>query len=294
MSQGPSPSAARRLLCVGYGYSARALAARLSARPRWTVIGTTRSEHKPRDPADGTPLLRFDRTVSQDLGDALAEATHLLISTPPDDGGDPLIQALEGSVAASAPGLQWVGYLSTTGVYGDRAGGWVFEDDPLDPASKRGARRVLAEDQWARQGVPHHLFRLPGIYGPGRSALDRVREGTARRIVKPGQVFSRIHVDDLAAGLEASIDRPHPGGAYNLCDDEPSPPQDVIAFAAELLGLEPPPEIAFDDADLSPMARSFYGESKRVSNARMKGELGVRPAYPTYREGLRAILDTGF
>jgi nucleoside-diphosphate-sugar epimerase len=183
----------------------------------------------------------------------------------------------------------WVGYLSTTGVYGDRAGGWVDEASALTPAGERGRRRVAAEAGWRALGLPLHIFRLAGIYGPGRSALDSVRAGKAQRIDKPGQVFSRIHVDDIAAVLDASIARPYPGAIYNVCDDDPAPPQDVIAYACALLGRAPPPLVPFDQAALSPMARSFYGESKRVSNRRIKDELGVRLRFPDYRAGLDAL-----
>jgi nucleoside-diphosphate-sugar epimerase len=188
----------------------------------------------------------------------------------------------------------WTGYLSTTGVYGDRRGGWVFETSPLHAQSAEGARRVVAERDWLEvgrgMGLTVTVFRLPGIYGPGRSALDRLREGQARRIVAPGQVFSRIHVGDLAAGLAASIGRPRAGGVYNLCDDEPASASAVTAYAAGLLGQAPPPEVALAEARLPPAAQRFYAESKRVSNARAKAELGWRPMYPSYREGLRAVL----
>ena len=191
----------------------------------------------------------------------------------------------------------WIGYLSTTGVYGDRRGGWVTEHSRLAAQSMEGARRVGAERDWLEvgrgMGLTVSVFRLPGIYGPGRSALDRVRAGRARRIAASGQVFSRIHVDDLAAGLAAAIARPKAGGAYNLCDDEPAPNSEVVAYAAGLLGLPVPPEVPLAEAGLSPMAQRFYAESKRVSNAMAKAELGWRPAYPTYREGLAAILAGG-
>ena len=191
----------------------------------------------------------------------------------------------------------WIGYLSTTGVYGDRRGGWVFETSRLAAQSLEGARRVVAERDWLEvgrgMGLTVTVFRLPGIYGPGRSAVDRLRAGEARRIAVPGQLFSRIHVDDLAAGLAASIGRPRAGGIYNLCDDEPASNSEVIAYAAGLLGMDPPPEIPLAQAGLSPAAQRFYAESKRVSNARAKAELGWRPAYPSYREGLRAILAAG-
>jgi nucleoside-diphosphate-sugar epimerase len=189
--------------------------------------------------------------------------------------------------------LEWIGYLSTTGVYGDRAGGWVDETAELRPVNARSRWRVEAEAAWAASGLPVEIFRLAGIYGPGRSAFDRLREGRAQRIVKQGQIFSRIHVDDIAAALAASIAAPRPAVVWNLADDEPAPPEDVIAYAAELLGLPVPPAIPFEEAELSPMARSFYAESKRVSNRRLRETLGVALAHPTYREGLRAILAAG-
>jgi len=276
------------LLSFGHGYSAQALARRLLPRG-WRIYGTTRSPER----ADG---LRAEGVMPllwehDDIAAALAEATHLLCSAGPTEAGDPVLARHRDAIAAAAPRLDWAGYLSTTGVYGDHQGGWVDEGTPLTPSTERGRRRVAAEAEWqAIPGLPLHIFRLAGIYGPGRGPFEKVRAGTARRIVKPGQVFSRIHVDDIAQVLAASIDRPRPGAAYNLCDDNPAPPEDVIAHAAELLGLPVPPEVPFDEADMSPMARSFYAESKRVSNRRIKEELGVRLIHPDYRSGLRALL----
>jgi nucleoside-diphosphate-sugar epimerase len=190
--------------------------------------------------------------------------------------------------------LRWIGYLSTTGVYGDRAGGWVDEEAPLIPTGERGRRRVAAEARWLdlvrRHGSLVHIFRLAGIYGPGRNALDTVRAGRAQRIVKPGQIFSRIHVADIAQVLRASMAKPEPGAIYNVCDDDPAPPADVVAFACDLLGVPCPPPVPFDEAKLSQMALSFYADSKRVSNRRIKEELGVRLLYPSYRDGLAALL----
>ncbi|HWA46716.1 MAG TPA: SDR family NAD(P)-dependent oxidoreductase, partial [Dongiaceae bacterium] len=233
----------------------------------------------------------FDR--ARPLPDALAtlrEVTHLLSSVPPDAEGDPVIDLHRAAIDAVAPTLAWIGYLSTTGVYGDRAGGWVDETSALQPSGERGRRRLAAEQAWLSLKQPAHLFRLAGIYGPGSSALDAVREGRARRVVKAGQVFSRIHVEDIAQVLEASIKRPHPGTAYNVCDDDAAPPADVVTFACELLKVAPPPEVPFEQAALSPMARSFYDDNKRVGNARIKQELGVALRYPSYRDGLPAIL----
>lgn len=281
------------LFCFGLGYAARVLAARL--RPTgWRISGTSRSAADAEAiGAAGYTAYVFDGGAPLPEN-ALDSVTHVLVSAPPDASGDPVLRQCTEQLARRARQFAWVGYLSTTGVYGDHGGEWVTEDTPLSPNTGRGARRLAAEAAWLdlfeRRSLPVHIFRLAGIYGPGRNALVSLIEGTARRIVKAGQVFSRIHVEDIAAVLEASMARPQPGRAYNVCDDEPCPPQDVIVYAAELLGVPPPPDIAFADAALSPMARSFYADSKRVSNARIKTELGVRLTYPTYREGLRALL----
>ena len=278
------------LLSFGHGYSARALARLLLPRG-WVIYGTTRKPGRIKElQAEGVvPLL----WPGGDMEQAFYRATHMLISAAPDEDGDPVLRDFGAQVRDLAPRLEWAGYLSTTGVYGDHAGNWVDEGTERTPTTRRGKLRVMAEDQWrAIPGLPLHIFRLAGIYGPGRGPFEKVRQGTARRIVKPGQVFSRIHVDDIAQVLVASIDRPDPGAAYNVCDDDPAPPQDVIAHAAELLGLPVPPEVPFDEADLSPMARSFYAESKRVSNRRIKQDLGVRLIHPDYRHGLRALLSS--
>ncbi len=279
-----------RLFCFGLGYSALELAQRLHLRG-WEIAGTCRSETAAAPlRAQGFEISLFDRAQPPAAPDALLERTsHILSSVPPDDAGDPVLEGWGASLARLG-GVEWAGYLSTTGVYGDRAGGWVDEASPLEPTGERGRRRVEAERGWLALGLPVHLFRLAGIYGPGRSALDTVRSGRARRIVKPGQVFSRIHVADIATVLEASIARPNPGAAYNLCDDNPAPPDEVIAHAAELLGVPAPPDIPFDSAELSEMARSFYADNKRVSNERIKRELGVTLTYPDYRAGLKALL----
>jgi nucleoside-diphosphate-sugar epimerase len=291
------PPAPRKLFVFGLGYSALVFARRARAKG-WRVAGTTRSTDKARALTEvhGFEMHLFGR--DQPLAApaaALAGTTHLLSSVPPDRDGDAVLDRHAADIAAAAGHLRWAGYLSTTGVYGDRDGDWVDEGAGLHPSGPRGAARVAAERGWldlVRVGVPVHLFRLAGIYGPGRSAFDTLRDGSARRIVKPRQVFSRIHVEDIARVLEASIARPDPGAAYNVCDDEPAPPQDVTAFAAGLLGVDPPPEIAYEQAaaSMSEMARSFYRDNKRVSNLRIRDVLGVRLAYPDYRAGLRAIL----
>lgn len=279
------------LLSFGHGFSARALSSRLIAEG-WRVIGTTRSPDKARTlAAEGVEPLIWP---GEDIGPALASATHLLISTAPDDEGDPVLGEHLGDIAEAAEHLDWVGYLSTTGVYGDHDGGWVDENTPLTPATRRGTQRVIAETQWQAlaeaTGLPLHIFRLAGIYGPGRGPFAKVRRGTARRIIKPGQVFSRIHVEDIAEVLIASIARPHPGAIYNVCDDLAAPPEDVLAHAADLLGVDLPPEEDYATAEMTPMARSFYAESKRVRNDRIKDELGVTLRFATYEAGLADLL----
>ena len=275
------------LLSLGHGYSARALSC-LLVSGGWRVIGTTRSAGKMGAlRAEGVEPLPFP---GGDVAAALGEATHLLSSVAPTDAGDPVLQALGPAIAEAAPHLEWAGYLSTIGVYGDRGGEWVDENSALAPSTRRGELRVAAEAAWrAIPGLPLHVFRIAGIYGPGRGPFEKVRRGSARRIVKEGQVFGRIHVDDIARALKASMEAPAPGLIVNLTDDEPAPPQDVIAHAADLLGLPRPPEVAFGEADLSPMARSFYAESKRVRNDRLHALAGDL-LHPTYREGLAAIL----
>lgn len=281
--------AAPVLFCFGLGYSAGFLARDLAGAD-WPIRGTSR---------DGTSvsssfsLLRFSRDHPlHNARQTLAGTTHLLVSVPPDAQGCAVLDR-HGEDVAALPELRWIGYLSTTNVYGDRGGAAVDEETEPRPSGERGRRRVAAEAGWLdlhrRRGVPVHIFRLAGIYGPGRNALEAVKAGTARRVVKPDQVFSRIHVTDLVATLRASMAGPRPSRIYNVCDDEAAPPQDVIAFAASLLGVEPPPLEDFSTAALSPMAKSFYDDNKRVSNRRIKEELGVTLRYPTYREGLKAL-----
>ena len=293
-----------KLFCFGFGYCAEALMARLQTARLQTAIpdaafsvaGTRRIV--PQTQTGPVALAAFDgRARTPVVAELLTGTTHLLVSIPPDADGDPALR-WHASDLAALTSLVWIGYFSTVGVYGDAAGGVVDETSPLKPQSPRGARRVLAEEQWRafgrETGKRVEVFRLPGIYGPGRSALDTVRDGTARRIIKPGQVFNRIHVADIAGTLEramtlATASRSLLVDTFNVVDDEPAPPQDVITYAAHLLCVTPPPEIPFADAQLSPMAQSFYGESKRVSNVRLKSALGVKLMYPTYREGLAAL-----
>jgi nucleoside-diphosphate-sugar epimerase len=268
-----------RLVAFGCGYVASELAREVIAAGG-AAIGTVRTRAR----AEEIAQLGIAPVVWP--GEILAPEPDMtwLVSTPPDDEGCPVWRSfLHSSVNAG-----WIGYLSTTGVYGDLAGGWAFEETPAAPMSREAGNRAKAEAQWRSAGA--HVFRLPGIYGPGRSALERVDEPGARRIVKPGQVFSRAHRDDIARALLASIARPHPGRSYNICDDEPAPADEVLAYAASLLGVDPPPAVAFENAGLSAMARRFYAECKRVSNARAKAELGWTPLYPTYREGLAQCL----
>ena len=288
-----------KLFVHGFGYSAGVLADRLLPQG-WQVFGTSRSfDGRARLAARGiAPVDPADPTA---LGSALAGSDALLLSAAPGPDGCPGHHDLAPLLETGTVRPDWVGYLSTTGVYGDHGGRWVFERTPVAPLSSEAVRRAEAETAWLEVGdalgLTTTIFRLPGIYGPdrdgkGRSPFARLRDGTARRYDKPGQVFSRIHVSDLADGLVASLRRPRPGGIYNLCDDQPAPAADVTARAATLLGIAPPSLEPFDTAALSPMARRFYGESKRVSNAQAKAELGWRPAFPTYREGLAAILET--
>jgi nucleoside-diphosphate-sugar epimerase len=283
---------APHLFCFGFGYTARVLACRLGAEG-WLIRGTCRAaESVTALQAAGFSAELFDRDHPLPRN-ALDAVTHLLVSVPPGAAGDPVL-AVHGKDIAEVGSLAWLGYLSTTGVYGDRGGGWVDETAALSPSGERGRRRVAAEagwlDLWRRCGVPVHIFRLAGIYGPGRSPFDALRASTAKRIDKPGQVFSRIHVDDLARVLAASTARPRPGAVYNVCDDDPAAPEAVVACAAALLGVPPPPLAPLEAAGLSPMARSFYDDNKRVSNRLIKSELGVALRYPSYRAGLAAIL----
>lgn len=271
------------LFVFGLGYSALQLAGRLPA-DSWQVAGTVRTPEKAEILAGAGILAQvWDGQGAPDI----PAGAHWLVTLPPDREGCPAARAAGGRSSAAAS----VTYLSTTGVYGDLGGGWAFEGSPVAPASARAEARVTAERQWlqATRGAAR-LVRLPGIYGPGRSPFERLRDGTAQRVIKPGQVFSRVHVEDIASGLAALLERPDARGVFHLCDELPAPPQDVTAYAARLLGVPVPPDVAIEDAGLSSMAASFYAECKRVSNARAKAALGWRPQFPTYREGLAAIL----
>jgi len=280
------------LFCFGYGYTAAALARRLVPQG-WAVAGTTRAPEKAEAMrAAGVCAHLWDGGPVDPAW--LDAAGAILVSTGPGEDGCPTYRAARDAIAERGRDLSWIGYLSTNGVYGDHDGAWVDENSNLYPTTERARRRIRAEADWAgfgaERGLPVIIFRLPGIYGPGRSALDTVRAGNAKRIVKQGQVFSRCHVDDIAAALAASLEKPAAHDLYNIADDEPAPPQDVVEYACKLLGVDPPPLVAFEDADLSDMAKSFYADNKRVSNKRMKEALGLALAYPTYREGLQAIL----
>lgn len=290
MSTGGADS--QHLFVFGFGYSSKAFADRLIAKGA-KVSATCRSRVKQEALlSQGIDAHLFSREVPLNNAglDALRAAKKLLSSVPPDADGDPVIDLHRQDIVDAGP-FDWIGYLSTTGVYGDHAGAWVDENTPLTPSGTRGQRRVDAESAWFDLGAagPVHTFRLAGIYGPYRNALETVRSGRARRVVKQGQVFSRIHLDDIVSILEASMAFPNAGAAYNCCDDEAAPPQDVIAFACRLLGVPIPPDIPFESATLSDMARSFYSDNKRVSNTRIKEELGVTLAWPTYKDALRAL-----
>ncbi len=281
-----------RLFAFGLGYTAQALI-RTTA---WAqVAGTVREDGKAQNLRAQGIVAHSLAEGDADLSDDLRRADAILISASPDAEGDPTLNRFSDRIASS--GASWIGYLSTTGVYGDHAGAWIDETTPAAPLSRSSKQRHAAEQAWLelgrKTGQAVHIFRLTGIYGPGRNAFVSLARGTAQRIVKPGQVFNRVHVDDIAATLVASLRRPRGGAIYNVTDDEPVPPQDVVAYAAQLAGIDPPPEIPFEAAQMSPMALSFYAENKRVSNHLIKNELGVRLRYPTYREGLAALYTAG-
>ncbi|WP_298982795.1 SDR family oxidoreductase [uncultured Roseibium sp.] len=280
-----------RLFVFGVGFSSKAFIEETRDQFDW-IGGTTRSVEKAEAlKAAGIEPFLFDGTTQgEGIAEALATATHVLVSIGPNDAGDPVLNLHGEDVAAGRP--EWIGYLSTVGVYGNHDGDWVNEDTPCKPVSKRSVQRVAAENAWLEfagsNDCPVQVFRLSGIYGPGRNAFENFRKGKARRLVKAGQVFNRIHVSDIAGAVSLAMANPVTR-IYNVTDDEPAPPQDVVTFAAELLGVEPPPEIPFETADLTPMARSFYGENKRVSNQRIKDELGYSFRFPNYRVALRDL-----
>ena len=290
-------SDSKKLFCFGYGYTCDYLGHALSQMPTdWSVHGTTRDpERQQALRGRGVEAHIFDESeVLTHARHILSDVTHLLISTPPGDDGDPAFLRYAHEISA-LKNLQWVGYLSTTGVYGDRDGCWVDETSEILPASRRGSRRAKAEEQWLSlyqaHGLPVHIFRLAGIYGPGRSALDSVRAGIARRIHKKGHAFGRVHVEDIVNVILKSIQSPHPGEVYNVCDDVAAPSHEVIEYACELLGRTPPPMVEFEDANLAPMTRSFYMENRRVRNEKIKRELGVELKYPDFKAGLRGCLE---
>lgn len=276
----------------GCGYLGRAFARRLIGEG-WTVAGSSRDPRRRAELA-AAGVRAVDPADPAALDEAVRAADAVLVTAAPGPGGCPALAVLPGALARAGAFPGWVGYVSSTGVYGDRNGGWVFERSALNAASVEGARRVAAERDWLEigrgMGLTVCIFRLPAIYGPGRSPFQRLREGTARLVRKPGQVFNRIHVDDAAAGMAASLARPRPGGIYNLCDDHPAGADVYTACAAELLGAPPPPEADWTDAAVGEGMRRFYLDSKRVSNARAKAELGWRPRYADWRDGLEAVL----
>lgn len=285
-----------RLMIFGAGFSGLAISRELAGECAFAG-GTTRSAERFSELQNAglTPFIYQGESLRDELDAATSETTHLVMSISPDAAGDPLLQVFAEGLRKSMPKLEWVGYLSTVGVYGDHGGEWVDEDMPCRPKSKRSIARLAAEDGWTRlageAGVPLAIIRLSGIYGPGRNALKTMHEGKARRLIKPGQVFNRIHNADIA-GATALLARQRLGGIFNVTDDLPAPPQDVVSEAARLMGVEPPAEIDFETADLSPMARSFYGENKRVSNAKIK-QAGYDFQYPDYHAGLAALYGEG-
>ena len=284
--------AQKSLLVFGAGYLGRAVLAEARARGL-SVAATSRGpERRAALEADG--ITAVDPTDKAALAAAASKASAILVTAPPEGHGCPGAKSLLPALTETGAYPDWIGYVSSTAVYGDRDGGWVFEDDALNAASLEGARRVRAEADWfdagQGMGLTVQVFRLPAIYGPGRSVVDRLRDGSARIVRKPGQIFNRVHVDDAVSGLFASMERPRPGAAYNLTDDAPSPVDVVMADAARRMGLPQPPEVDWTDPSVSEGMRRFYLDSKRISNARAKAELGWRPAYPSWREGLEAIL----
>jgi nucleoside-diphosphate-sugar epimerase len=285
----------KKLFCFGFGYTAGFLAEKLMAYG-WQIAGTTTSTEK-RDflRKSGIDAWLFDQMHSiPDPFTTFEDVTHVLLSVPPGAAGDPVYNA-HGADLAALKKLEWVGYLSTTAVYGNQNGNWVDEKTPPSPSSRRGSQRLKAEEQWQslylHEGLPLHIFRLSGIYGPNRSAIDSVRSGTAQCIDKPGHMFNRIHVEDIVQALIASMNKPHPGSIYNLADDAPSGSYEVIRFACNLIGIDPPPLVPFDQAEMAPIVRSFYEDNKRIHNDAIKNDLGVQLLYPDYHSGLKSCLE---
>ena len=279
-------------LSFGHGYTAQALTPYLNEKG-WTVFGTSRSKNNFSDieKSGANPIL----WGSDELRSVIKETALLLSSVAPKNGNDPVIQMYGEDLKENSSQIKWAGYLSTIGVYGDTKGEWVNESSPLKPSTNRGIARVNAEKKWLKNNfLPSHIFRLGGIYGPNRDPFQKILQGKAVKIIKPGQVFSRMHILDIVQTLLASISQPKPHSIYNLCDDNPAPPQDVLSYAAKLLSVDQPPTVRFEDADLSEMARSFYAENKRVSNQLIKSELGVDLSYPDYKVGLESLLDHGY
>jgi nucleoside-diphosphate-sugar epimerase len=287
--------AAPSLLVFGGGYLGLE-AAREALRRQGRAFATSRDPARRAELA-AAGVIAVDPADAEALKAAVAVASAILVTAAPDSAGCPGLKALVPALTASGAYPDWIGYVSSTAVYGDRAGGWAFEDDDLNAASVEGARRVRAEQDWLDagrgMGLTVQIFRLPAIYGPGRSPLDRLRDGTARLVKKPGQVFNRIHVEDAVSAFYASMARPHPGRPYTLADDDPAPADVVMQWTAARVGLPNPPEVALDDASVSDAMRRFYNDNKRLSNARAKAELGWRPQYPTWREGLDALIRQG-
>jgi len=277
------------LFCFGLGYSATNLANSLLDQG-WRVSGTCRTTEKfPQLKTMGITPYIFDNDLPLDNVWDMQSVTHILLSIPPSKDGD-IVLNYHLNDLQNLPNLKWIGYLSTTGVYGDHKGDWVDENTPVSPPNERSKLRVTAENAWLDSGMPVNIFRLSGIYGKGRSAIDAIKDGTARRIYKKDQVFSRIHVEDITNILEASINKPDCGQIYNCADDMPAPQEEVVTYAAKLLGVDPPPLIDFEKADISAMARSFYANNRRVSNKKIKEELGVKLQYPDYKNGLKSCL----
>ena len=280
------------MVVFGAGYLGRAVAGRIMAHGG-RVAATSRDPER-RDALEAEGITAIDPADEGALSVAVVSANALLITAPPEATGCPAARSILAAIRATGSRPDWIGYVSSTAVYGDRNGGWAFESDALNAASLEGARRVRAERMWLEAGVDMdlcvHLFRLPAIYGPGRSVIDRLTDGSARLVRKPGQIFNRVHVEDVVDGLVASMARPRAGGIYNLTDDEPAPADVVMEWAADRLALPRPPEVEWTDASVSAAMRRFYLDSKRISNARAKAELGWKPRYPSWREGLESLL----